>query len=125
MIVEKTIKLILYFLPRDSARSVGIKFLKLGAFLVFEHKRGHVDKDLKFEEDLTRLKHAINYETYIGAQFESGGHILRSAKCISSYTAISVLNVLRKPDLYFSELQNTEHFKKTSIINPYEEKWHA
>lgn len=83
--------------------TVGTKFLSWGIHLVFNRDGlGEAQREVL----CSRLKNAINANTDLGAQIESGGHILRDVQPIPKYVAYSVVNVLR--DASMNLLQDSE-----------------
>jgi hypothetical protein len=81
---------------------LALRFLSGGVKLVFNRKELHNDYGHfgdQREVFVTRLKNAINANTELGAQIESGGHILRDVQPIPQYTAYSVINVFRDAKL--------------------------
>lgn len=112
--------LLVPFLTKKYCRQVGLSLIELGTYLAFDHKRGSKRLDPQFDIDIDKLKNGINRETYIGAYHENGGHSLYDNKPISTFSAISVLNVMRKPDAVFGpDLPN----KVTKTVNEHKETW--
>ncbi len=85
--------------------SVGVCLLKIGARLAFSS-----------ESERDKFKHLVNYDTYIGAHSESGGHILGEESPISDYGIQSVINVLKFHI-------GSDHSQVTDRVSPYKDKW--
>lgn len=72
-------------------RMQGARLIRWGTYLMFDHGRNSTHRSTVLE----RMKHAINAETELGAQIESGGHMLRIVQPVPGYVTVSILNVLR------------------------------
>jgi hypothetical protein len=69
---------------RQLKRKFGIWMLSVGVKLVFTS-----------DKERDNLKHHSNLNSWVGAQIDSGGHILRDLEPMSEYGTQSVINVFR------------------------------
>ena len=115
--------LALPLIGRERAKRMGLKMIKLGTHMAFDHKRGDARKDPKFQSDINRLKNGINCETRVGAYSENGGHSLADCKPICEFSSISVLNVMRSPESYLADSVPEDKFKQTTTKSEHLETW--
>lgn len=88
-------------------RKLGWLLMRVGAKLAFVN-----------DMDSQLFKGAINVNTWVGAQSESGGHLLGSIQPMCDYDTQSVINVLKLPKS--NEAQPAASEKDTY----YSESWH-
>lgn len=77
------------------SQKFGFWLIGVGASLAFKNRN---------EDTFNSIKNAVNRETEFGSQVESGGHIQSTVQPISRYTAISIANVLCKPEMFSEKI---------------------
>lgn len=93
------------------SQKFGLWLMGVGARLAFQTRTN---------ESFDALKNAINRETDFGSQVDSGGHIQSTVQPIARYTAISVVNVLCKPEMI---TENVKVSRPDEKMPEYLEHW--